>query len=442
MSDSVIHKAAHCAASLLVILALTACSDSKTTIVEHEPVPADEKPNDDHDAGQDHGEVAGRLLISARDEPHVYLLDLQEEKVVGDFDLEGVPTALYASHSRRYGLVVQGGDNGSVNFVDSGIYLEAHGDHSDLMKSAPMLMDFSMSGDRPAHVTQFNDQVAVFFDGNEGAPAMVSVVDEHHFDSGQEIFELNYAENQHGAAQVRGDYLLSTVRYPELDPESTLPTRVALYHLHGDHYDMEAEFEVDCPGLHGSAQNHHDVAFGCTDGVLLIEQDEASPDQFQARKIASEQRIGSLFGHEDMDGFVGVGSGVLYSVDTMGEGSITSIPWKTDDSLEPVGYAFADHGELFLVLDNQGGLTVLNTDDWELSGDRLQVTVSEQAPEDSRFELSVSGDGHYVYVSDPASREIVAVDIDHIEILERFELDFIPHKLAWLGVAGGVVHGH
>src|SRR5690606_24294596 len=270
----------------------------------------DSKPDDEHD--QEHGEAAGRLLISAKDEPLVYLYDLEEEAIVGDIHLDGVPTALYASPSKRYGIVVKGGDNGGVNFVDSGIYLEAHGDHSDLMESDPMLMEVGLSGDRPAHVTQADGRVAVFFDGNAGAPARVSVLDEHFLEGEEEAAELTYAENQHGAVQVRGDYLLSTVRYPELDPESTLPSRVALYHLHGDHYDMETEFDVDCPGLHGSAQNHHDIAFGCSDGVLLIEQDEADPAQFQARKVAFDQRIGSLFGHEDMDGFVGVGSGILY----------------------------------------------------------------------------------------------------------------------------------
>ena len=299
-----------------------------------------------------------------------------------------------------------------------------------------------MSGDRPAHVTRNESRIAVFFDGNAGAPANVRVLDEIRLGDDQLAFKLNYAVNQHGAAQARGDYLLATVRYPEQDPESTLPTRVALYQLDGDHYDLESEFDLDCPELHGSAQNRDVVAFGCNDGVLVIEQDESNPAQFQARKITSDQRIGSLYGHEDMGGFFGVGSGVLYYINTDAEGSITPIAWKTEDSLEPVGYAFADHGELFLVLDSQGGLTLLNTGDQELAGDRLQVTASENVPDGSRFELTVAGDGHTAYISDPAAREIIAVDIDHIDVIETFELDFTPHKLVWLGVLPLVGHIH
>ena len=71
----------------------------------------------------------------------------------------------------------------------------------------------------------------------------------------------------HGAAQARGEFLISTIRNPET--ESTLPSEIGLYHAHGDHFHQEQVFDITCPALHGSAHEAV-VAFGCGDGVALI----------------------------------------------------------------------------------------------------------------------------------------------------------------------------
>ena len=125
MTGSVINRAFQSAVSMLAVVLLAACSDSKTTIIERAPVPVDLQPDDGPD--HVHRPGIGRLLISGKDEPQVYVLDLQEEAIVADFTLDGTPTALYASDSGRYGIVVKGGDNGVVNFVDNGLAWRPHG---------------------------------------------------------------------------------------------------------------------------------------------------------------------------------------------------------------------------------------------------------------------------------------------------------------------------
>lgn len=417
---------------LLSTLLLTACGGSSTTFVEQDRIPAE----DDH--GHEEGALGGRLLISEAGSTHLHVFDLEHEEVESEFDLNAPVTGLVASPSHRYGLAVQGGDNGQIEFIDSGLYLEEHGDHFDLIETLPSLLAYQLLGDRPAHIAQAEGKIAVFFDGNAGAPSQVQVLDEHDLEDNHEPALLEYTTNQHGAAQIRGEHLLASVRGPEANPDSTLPNQVALYHLNEGHYDQEQLFEVVCPGLQGSAQNHDFVAFGCTDGALIIEEDELD-HSFSARKLSSEVRISGLYGHDYLEQFVGTGSDQLFLVDPTGEGSISPLSWSSDERLSPVAYAFVEDGKGFAILDNQGGLTVLHSHDWDAS-ERLQVTHSDAAPEGSKFELSVSGDGHFAFVTDPAESEIMIVDLETMEVIDTIVLDFTPDKLVWLGVVESEEH--
>src|SRR5690606_17443864 len=144
--------------------------------------------------------------------------------------------------------------------------------------------------------------------------------------------------------------------------------------------------------------------------------------------------ISTLYGHDHVDTFVGIGSGLLYSVDPSEDGVIEPLVWTNDDNLSPVSYAFAEDGELFVILDNQGGLTLLDTHDWDVLGERLQVTGSTSALEGSPYTLTISGEGHFAFVGDSSEQEIKVVDLEDLEVVETFTVDFVPHRLVWLGV--------
>lgn len=312
--------------SLISLLAsallLAACGGSDTRIVERDPI-AIEDDHDDHDEhdhdddhNHDHEQSLGRLLISEKDVARVLVLDATEKSTLAEFTTSGVPSAVYASPGYRYGFVVQRTDD-RVDVIDGGLWQEDHGDHMHPYAEAPSFMSFHTDYARPTHFTGTDSQTAIFYDGNvdTSTPAAVAVFTEADLaDNGTGIW-LEYTTHQHGAAQARGDYLLSTIRDPA--SSSTLPHQVGLYHAHGDHFDEELVFEEECPGLHGSAQNHEFIAFGCTDGVLAIEQ---NGDNFTARKLPNPDsftgstRIGTLVGDEHLDIFVGIASGHFYAV--------------------------------------------------------------------------------------------------------------------------------
>lgn len=412
---------------------LSACGGSDTNIVERDPTPNPDPVN----PPPAHSDSGARLLVTqpgAHD--HVLVFDLEEKEQIIDLHVEGTITGLYASPSYRYAIAVQGA-TGVVNFLDSGVETEEHGDHIDVTLTTPSVMELALAGTRPAHVTKHEDQIVIFFDGEEGAPAEIRVVTETGIGEGTVLAEYTDNIHQHGAAQAWGEFLVSTARDGSITPATTLPTMVKISERHGDHFHEHDIFDAPehaCPGLHGSAQNIGFITFGCSDGVLVIEQHE---DHFDAHKIAHTTRISSLFGHPNVIDFIGTGRNAntdpvaLFAVSPATE-TITAIAYDRT----PRAYGFAEDGELFLILDTEGGITALDTHDWTVAGERLQVTAAAEA-EGQVFRLTVSGDGEKAYVADVGAQEILTIDVHEWAIDEEstIELDFAPGPILWVGTA-------
>lgn len=415
---------------IVLVSLLSACGGSDTKIVERDPVtnPDPVGPPAEHAKG-------ARILITQSGiHDHVRVFDTEDKNEIADLHVEGNISSLYASPDNRYGIAVQG-VAGVVNFIDSGVELEEHGDHHDLHLGDPALMNFQLSGTKPAHVTKHGDQMVIFFDGAEGVPAEIRVLTEAGIVEGKTLAEYTDSIHQHGAAQAWGEYLISTARDGNVLPATTLPSMIKISERHGDHFDEIELFdaaEQTCPGLHGSAQNAGFITFGCTDGVLAIEPDG---DNFYAHKIVHDTRISSLFSHPKAINFVGAGRNSnddplsLFAVSPATE-TITAISYNKT----PRAYSFAEEGELFLILDTEGGLTALDTHDWSVAGERLQVTAAAEV-DGQVFRLTVSGDGEKAYVADVGAQKIMVVDLHEwaIDSNATIELDFAPGPILWLG---------
>ncbi|MGM8225958.1 hypothetical protein ACSV5M_05215 [Cellvibrio sp. ARAG 10.3] len=417
---------------LFLISLLSACGGSDTNIVERDPVnnPDPVDPPVEHHSG-------ARLLVTqpgAHD--HVLVFDLEEKTELANLHVEGNISGLYASPNNRYGIAVQG-NAGIVNFIDSGVEWETHGDHGHLHLSEPAMVDFQMAGTKPAHVTKHEDQIVIFFDGAEGTPAEIRIVTESGIADGATLAEYSDNINQHGAAQAWGEYLIATARDGNITPATTLPSMVRVSERHGDHFHELELFDAPehaCTGLHGSAQNVGFVTFGCTDGVLVIEPHD---DHFHAHKIAHDTRISSLYGHPNVIDFVGTGRNsneepvALFAVSPATE-TITAISYDRT----PRAYSFAEDGEVFLILDTEGGLTALDTHDWSVVGERIQVTAAAEG-EGQVFRLTLSDDGETAYIADVGAQEILVVDIHEwaIDNDATIELDFAPGPILWVGTS-------
>ncbi|HWV15787.1 MAG TPA: hypothetical protein VN030_10165 [Cellvibrio sp.] len=420
----------------LLAMALSACGGSDNKIIEKAPVAKDPVVTDPEPAAS-----GARLLITkpgAQD--NVLVFDLDENKKIAEVSVAGTISGLYASPSYRYAIATQG-TAGIVNFIDSGVEWESHGDHGHLHLDEPGLLSLQLAGSKPGHVTKNGDQIAIFFDGQEGVPAAVRTLTETSMAAGEILAEYFDNIHQHGAAQAWDKYLITTARDGSIAPATTLPSMVRVSEREGSHFHektLVSAPEFACPGLHGSAQNIGFIAFGCNDGVLLFKPDG---EQFPAGKIANTTRISSLFSHPNVVSFVGAGRNsnsdpmALFAVNPAIE-TIAPIAY----SRTPRAYAFAKEGELFLILDTEGGLTALDTHTWAQVGARLQVTAAaEGAGQVSR--LTVSAEGDKAYVADIGAQKILVVDVSHwvIEKAATINLDFAPGMILWLGssVGGG-----
>lgn len=422
---------------------LVACGDTEIKINEREPVVI-ENPGHDHD--HDEVNASGRLVLTALDSAYVQVLELPAKTELDSFLVSAIPSALYASGDYRYAAVVQRPQD-LVSFIDGGLWQEDHADHMHDYQAAPRLMPLQLTQIRPTHFTRAEGQLAVFFDGNSvtGAPAGVAVLSDAAIgEDSRDYPQLSYQTHQHGAAQARGEYLLSTIR--DANSSTTLPDQVGLYEQHGDHYHLEQTFTETCPGLHGSAQNHDFIAFGCTDGVLLIAQHANS---FSASKLLNSEaftgtmRIGTLAGYHSAEHFIGFAGTAVFAIHPEDTG-MEALDWQAGAATAISGYGFAEQGEKFVLLDNTDTLTIFNYHGHAHADESAFELVSKLAlhtgtdttlPSGSRFELAISASDDQVYITNPITRQLITVDLHDAAVVAEKQLAYVPGKVVWVGIA-------
>ena len=448
------------AASLAV--ALTGCGDATTNIEERDPQAGDDHDHDHGHAGEGGDTPAGRLLVlnSADVEAEVY--DLADSDLITTIALDAVPSAVYASGDYRFASLVERSAD-KVSFIDGGLYQEPHDDHFDLVTAMPELLNFSLTGSRPTHFVQHEGQIALFLDGDStnGINAGVQVFDDHTIEEGEAPVMLEHSMPMHGVAEPRGDILISTIRRDDADSTSSnfiLPDQVGVYHLHDGEYELEETFAAACPDLHGAAQNETHVIFGCSDGVLIVADN--GDETFTAEKLPNSEdvieglRIGSLYGHHASGQFIGRASSrgssdVQFFAINPEESEMELIDWQPEENAAPVASGFTFEAEQFLILDDQGHVTVIEP---HLEGDHThwefgtQLVFSEAdvstMPDGMRFTMTFAPNAHMAYIADPIEQHVRILDLELMDFDGDIELDYAPASITWLGIAEGEPHEH
>lgn len=443
-------------------LLLTGCGDAETTIIEKEPII--ESPTDsgnDGGSGDDYTiDSMGRLAVLSADNTEAFIFDIDESDLLDTFALTYNASYLAASPDYRYALI-NSRSNDNISFIDSGIWREDHGEHLHDYKQGPAMSDYTLNGSRPTHIVNHDGQIAVFYDGNAEAGTNASVQVITDGDITNETLALpgiEYDINMHGVAEPRGEHMLSTLRRDDAESTSNakiLPDQIGVYHFHDGEYELEQTLDLTCPDLHGASQNHEFVAFGCSDGVLVAHQHN---DAYGAEKIAnieglSGMRVGSIYGHEASETFIGVasnhGANAMLVMLSPQENEMEIIDWQPMEGAASTSYKFDFTGEKFLILDNLGYLTVLEPHEhdghmeWEFSG---RVDISEEdvsnMPEGMSFSMTVAQNDHYAYIADPIAQHVLQVHLVDMEIEGDIELNFAPAKLTWLGIAEALESDH
>lgn len=233
--------------------------------------------------------IGGRLIVNDYESSSVHIIDLRSNEVIADFDLTA-RASLYPSPSGRYAFAVQT-DGNITNLIDSGVSAVPHDDHFHTDFGSPALLGAEIEGTTPIHYTPHHDQIAIFHHGDGAA----TVFTEDGLFAG-EMVTVTTARPHHGVAVPMGDVVL--ISAPNMDDmDSALPIGIDVMTLEGE---IVQSFH-ECPGLHGeAAYSEAGVAFGCADGILLVERDG---DTFVSRRIANptdnpDLRVGTLYAVE------------------------------------------------------------------------------------------------------------------------------------------------
>ncbi|MED5814115.1 zinc metallochaperone AztD [Mycolicibacterium sp. 050232] len=296
--------------------------------------------------------------------------------------------------------------------------------------SAGELTDTTFKADEPGHVVAHGEHTVLFADGS----GEITVLNPHDLGaSAPRMRGMKAPEPHHGVAVVLDDG--SWVR-SEGNPDERSGA-VAF-----DASDREIARNDECPGLHGETVVDTDtLVFGCENGVLTFVDGAfakiAAPDEYG--------RIGTVRGHQDSP--VALGD---YKVDPDAElerpDRFALVDTVTDQlRLVPlpqsVSYSFRSlargpHAE-GLILATDGNLHVVDP----ASGQTIKaIAVTEPWTEPDDWQQprpSVFARGHDVYVTDPATKQVHAVDIESGDVTASATLDQVPNELS-----GTVGHEH
>ena len=363
-----------------------------------------------------------RLLISSMDEGLVEVVEPLSGEVIESLALTG-PARLYPTENQRFAVTVQT-DNDQVSVIDGGLWTEDHGDHLHDYEETPSLLDAAMTGERPIHFVAHGGTVAIFFDG-EGTTQLIQQRELEDADA--ELATLDSGAPHHGVAVPLGDQVLLSM--PDTESDSALPIGMAVYSLSGE---LLQEFP-DCPGLHGEAALGDLVAFGCGDGVLII---DTSGESFSAQKIANpadggDNRVGTIMAHEALPVFIGnFGSDALSVIDPAA-GTLTPLPLPVASA----GFRLDPHqAEHLVVLTIDGQLHTLDPQSGDILGSLPLIAPVDPEAERGSPRPALAVDKGVVYVSDHTTGEVFVVNLESMSVINSVQATSIPLSLATVGI--------
>ena len=389
-----------------------------------------------HDDHEEHVELHGRLLVGDGETGSLSVIDLETGEVhQGEFDLRSRAGRIYATGSGRFAIAVSS-DANTAHIFDGGIYLEEHGDHFDLVEDDHVhRLGTNLTGDRPVHLYVGEEWATIYYDGSGD----IALIEEHELEHEGDDFVpvMMNAGPHHGAAvPLEGDVFAITMQHPDFAQNPTdyrLPIGAEIRDLDGNVlYSAEG-----CPDLHGDAGNGHMAVFGCTGGVLVVEDHDGhyhhdfisgpagSPDDF---------RLTSVWGYHGLDHFFALGSAVgLYIVEPEDGEMEQLIP--ASDELRPIQVALSYDGELLLVVMSDGEIRMYDAHDADLLASTDSILSDDIDPGFWARPHIATAPGH-IFITDSAAGEVLALDTHDLEEVGHWDVDGTPTKIAFVGILG------
>lgn len=363
--------------------------------------------------------TATRLVIADHGAPRVTVTDEAGTPLLR-LDT-GEPARLHEGlHPGQVAL--REGGAGRVTLLETGLRLEGHGDHGDLRVAAPSRLPVELRGPRPSHVVGHDGRLAVFFDG-DGSASLV--------EAGREgaPTRLSAAHPHHGVAYPFTTASVPRVAVSEAPAAGERPGAVSLRDAAG----AELARNGDCPRLHGEGRTGPVIAFGCADGVLLLDARSAEFRKVSNPLGAGERMVRNLAGGTDWRLLLGdFGPDAMAVVDPDAAAMrVVPLPGRRlhfalDPARAETGYAITEDGVLhaFSTLDGTPRGRAQATGRYSLEGGAAVA----------RPRLSTSGG--LVAVSDPASGRVVLHDAETLVVRQVIETGGTPFDIRLVSLTG------
>lgn len=389
-------------ATSATLLALSACSSEDDTSSDET-----DEPSPSAAAAV---ETAPRVAVSY--EGGILVLDGETLEVVADLDSEEF-TRLNPAGDDRHVMVT----------VADGFQLLDTGAGSD---DQPALTDVVYQADTPGHVVTHAGRTVLYADGTSDT----TIVDSAALTDPSSAETVDGDEAHHGVSIVLEDGTFLTT----VGTEESRSGAVAR-----DASGTEIASNDQCPGIHGEGTAAGEVVvFGCEDGALLFADGAFTkldaPDQPYGRMgnaYVSETSpivVGDYKTDPDAEGYL---LDELAVIDTeAGTLDVVALP-------DGVEYTFRDvargPGDLAYVIATDGAVHTLDPTTRELTGSVPVVEPWEGPAEwqDPHPSIKVAGD--IAYVTEPATRELHAVDLTTGEVVTSVTLDVAPNEVAVTG---------
>jgi hypothetical protein len=381
---------------------------------DHGKAPAGAKEVDD---------PAPRLLVADAKQPSVKVVDLATGTTVTSLTVPGA-ARVYTAGRHVFATV---GSAKRLEVIDPGTWAQPHGDHFHFYVSEPKLTTLGLAADNPVHVVDHHGLVAVFNDGD----GTVLVIDTHKLgESDAIVARLNTGAAHHGVALALEDLGVAIVSTPVAG--GPLPNGVAVVDLKTG---TERERFQNCPDLHGEAATDTVIAFGCSDGVLLLEPHKG---HWHAHKVdrpagyTGPIRTGTLHAGHDLPFLVGnLGNEALVRIDIESE-TATAIPLPTRmasfalDPVRKVVLVATIDGKVHRI-DPKTGAVLQSV---EAIAAFTPATGHGGAPNPA---LHVAGDR--AYLTDPANGQVVELGIvDELRVARKLAVGGNPASITVAGL--------
>ncbi|WP_092964844.1 zinc metallochaperone AztD [Agromyces sp. CF514] len=404
------------APALLVVVALAACASPGTR-----EGPAEASDRTTPDAAE--AEVAAPRIVATYD-GGVLVLEGDSLEVVDDIPLAGFLRVNPAGDGRR--VLVSTDD--AFRVLDTGVRVEAHGDHDHYYAVAPELTDLAFPASHPGHVTTNADTTALFADGTGEAQLYAGDDLRNARDLSDVDLVVHESESAHHGVVVplADGALLTTVG------DETSRSGAAVLDAEGS----ELARTDACPGVHGAAvAAAGTVMLGCEDGAIVWSGGAFS----KARSADPYGRIGNpagsaaspvVLGDYKVDPDADLERPTRVSLIDTGSATIRLVDLGTSYSFRSL--ARGPLGEA-LVLGTDGAIHVLDPD----SGETLErIEVVEAWTEPTEWQQprpAIEVHGHRAYVTDPAASSVHVVDLDTGTVTATAVLPRVPNELSSVG---------